>query len=210
MATRTDVRSQRQKVVDSIQDSILRGRLKPGDPLRQVPLSVEFGVSQSVIRESLQTLEQHGLVRGEDQRGFVVRTFDKQELVDAYRVREVLEGLAAKLCCRKASPDDVDSLRDLAHQIHAKSGKRSSSARSELEFQFHHKLLLLSHNETLQRVSVGYRFVGDLVVTQRDADELLSEHLAIVNAIAGRDEDKAEELARLHIARSAQSILDQT
>jgi len=134
MAKRTeDSRTQRQRVVDAIQKAILDGKLKPGDPLRQIPLSKQHGVSQSVIRESLQTLEQQGLATGADKLGFVVRTLGKQELVDAYRVREVLEGLAARLCCRKASRDDVDLLQKLAEQIHAQSGQESRGEVMDLE-----------------------------------------------------------------------------
>ena len=199
-----------EQVTEAICDHILRGKLKQGDPLRQILLAEEFSVSQTVIRESLKSLEQQGLVTGARNLGFVVREFGKQELVDAYRVREVLEGLAVRLCCRKASPDDIDGLRDLAHQIHAKSGRRSRSDRSKLEYQFHQTFLTLSGNETLQRVSVGYRFVGDLVVTERDSDELLEEHLAIVDAVAECDGERAEHLARRHIARSAQSISAQS
>ena len=209
--TKTRERKMNQKqVTEAICDHILRGKLKQGDPLRQIQLAEEFGVSQTVIRESLKSLEQQGLVTGARNLGFVVREFGKQELVDAYRVREVLEGLAARLCCRKASPDDIDRLRDLAHQIHAKSGSRLRSDRSKLEYQFHQAFLTLSGNETLQRVSVGYRFVGDFVVTERDSDELLEEHLAIVDAVAQRNGEQAEHLARRHIARSAQSISDQS
>lgn len=210
MAKRSDnSRTQRQRVVESIQTEILNGKLKPGDPLRQIPLSKEYEVSQSVIREGLQTLEQHGLATSAENLGFVVREFGQQELIDAYRVREVLEGLAARLCCRKASPDDVDSLRDMAHQIHAKSGKRSRQARSVLEYQFHQRFLEISGNDTLKRVSVGYRFVGNLVVTDRDADELLHEHLAIVDAVADNRPGEAEQLARVHVANSAESIRSQ-
>jgi DNA-binding FadR family transcriptional regulator len=43
-------------------------------------------------------------------------------------------GLASRLCCRKASRDDIDLLRDLAQQIHSRSGKKSRAARSDLEF----------------------------------------------------------------------------
>lgn len=199
-------KTQRQRVVESIQTRILNGKLKPGDPLRQIPLSQEYEVSQSVIRESLQALEQHGLTTSAENSGFVVRQFGRQELIDAYRVREVLEGLSARLCCRKASPDDVDSLRELAHQIHSKSGERSRAARSALEYRFHQRFLEISGNDTLQRVSVGYRFVGNLVVTDRDPDELLQEHLAIVNAVAHDKPEEAERLARLHVANSADSI----
>ena len=207
MATRPDyTKTQRKRFVESIQRRILTSDLKPGSPLRQIPLSKEYEVSQSVIREGLQTLEQHGLVIGAENLGYAVRELGQQELVDAYRVREMLEGLAARLCCRKANADDLDSLKEMAHQIHAKSGKRSRAVRSELEYNFHQRFLEISANDTLQRVSVGYRFVGNLVVTDRDADELLNEHLAIVKAIAKNLPKEAERLARLHVANSADSI----
>lgn len=210
MATQADnTKTQRKRVVESIQARILGGDLKPGNPLRQIPLSKEYEVSQSVIREGLQTLEQHGLATSAENLGYVVRELGQQELVDAYRVREVLEGLAARICCRKASPDDVATLRDMAHQIHAKSEKRSREARSELEYRFHQRFLEISGNDTLQRVSVGYRFVGNLVVTDRDPDELLQEHLAIVEAVANNLPKEAEILARRHVANSADSIQTQ-
>lgn len=204
---RASSRTQRQKTVEAIQQRILDGDLKPGDPLRQIPLSQQHGVSQGVIRESLQTLEQYGLVTGATQQGFVVREFAQQELIDAYRVREVLEGLAARLCCRKVSRDDVAWLEDMAHQIHAQSSRGSREDRSDLEYQFHQRFLLISDNEMLQRVSNGYRFVGNLVVTDRQPDQLLEEHLAVVDAVANNRPDEAERLARLHVARSVDSII---
>jgi len=208
-AARSETRSRRQEVVDAIQEGILNGELKPGEPLRQIPLSKRHNVSQSLVRESLQTLQQYGLVTSSSQAGFVVRRLDVDELVDAYRVREVLEGLAARLCCRKASRDDMDKLRELARQIRHCSGKTARSRRSELEYQFHQRFLTLSGNETLQRVSLGYRFVGNLVVTERNPDELLEEHLAIVDAVARNQPEKAERLAKLHVSASAASILKQ-
>lgn len=200
----------KSRVVHTIRTEILDGRISPGTALRQIPLAEEHSVSQTVIRESLQSLEQQGLVTKNGQRGFAVRAFDVGELVDAYRVREVLEGLAASLCCRKASRDDVDALRTLAHGIHDASGEQNRARRSELESQFHQTLLRLSGNETLERVSVGYRFVGNLVVTNRDPASLLMEHLAIVDAIAENRSDDAEALARQHVRRSADSIAQST
>jgi DNA-binding GntR family transcriptional regulator len=200
-------RTQRQRVVEAIRKRILNGDLKPGDPLRQIALSQEYGVSQSVVRESLQTLEQYGLATGADKQGFVVCNLGRQALIDAYRVREVLEGLAARLCCRKANLDDVEWLKNAAHQIHAQSGEGSRDERSDLEYRFHQRFLSISDNEMLQRVSIGYRFVGNLVVTDREPDHLLEEHLGIVEAIENNQPDEAERLARLHVAKSADSII---
>ncbi|MCA9083383.1 MAG: hypothetical protein KDA81_04975 [Planctomycetaceae bacterium] len=108
--------SRRQKVVDSIQPSILNDSLRPGDPQRQILPSQEHDVSQCIRRECLQTVNQQGPVVSASQAGFVVRTLNIHELVGTYRVREVLEGPAARLCCRKASRDHVETLRDLVHQ----------------------------------------------------------------------------------------------
>jgi DNA-binding GntR family transcriptional regulator len=202
-----DPRTQRQRVIEEIQRAILEGALQPGDRLPQIQLAQQYGVSQSVIRESLQTLEQYCLVAGANQKGFVVREFDQQGLVDAYRVREVLEGLAARLCCRKANRDDVEWLESTAKQIHASSKKGNRLDRSDLEYQFHQRLLSIAGNEMLARVSFGYRFVGNLVTTGRSSDELLEEHLAVVAAIAANKPEEAERLARLHVARSADSII---
>jgi len=95
----------------------------------------------------------------------------------------------------------------MAHQIHAQSGKGTRNERSDLEYRFHQRFLSISGNEMLQRMSIGYRFVGNLVVTDREPDQLLEEHLAVVGAVANDQPDEAERLARLHVARSADSII---
>jgi len=164
--------TQKHRVVDELRERILSGGLEPGDPLRQIPLSEDFGVAHSVIREALQ----------------------------------VLEGLAARPCCRTASRADVEWLEEAAHRIHACRGKAKRGQRNELEQQFHQRFLELSGNETLLRQSAGYRFVGDLVVIDRDPDELLRVHLEIVEAVAANQPDKAERSARRHVAASAESI----
>lgn len=210
MATKpSSTRTQRQRFIEAIQQRILSGDLKQGEPLRQIPLSKEYGVAQSVVRESLQMLEQQGLVTSVDNLGVFVRKLGPQELVSAYQVREVLEGLAARLCCRTASRADVDWLKLAAHEIHSASADCSRAERSELEYRFHQRFLELSGNETLLRLSTGYRFVGNLVVTDRDANQLLKEHLAIVDAVAHDRPDEAEQKAREHVAASAESILIQ-
>ena len=197
---------QKQYVVDSIQQKILSGELQAGDPLRQIQLSEEYGTAQTVIRESLFILEQQGLVSVIKNQGAFVRELGKKELLEAYQVREVLEGLAARLCCHTASRADIEWLEDIVQRIYEANGKLSRSERSDLEYQFHQKMLELSRNETLIRQSMGYRFVGNRVATDRNAEELLKEHSDIVRAIAENKPDEAEKLARVHVARSAASI----
>jgi len=202
----TNAKNQRQRIIETLRERILNGSLKPGEPLRQIPLSQKFGVAQGVIREALRGLEQLGLVNAVDNLGVFVREMGPEELIGAYQVREMLEGLAARICCRTASLADLEWFETTAHRIHAAKGRSKRGLRNELEHEFHHRFLELSGNETLLRLSAGYRFVGDLVVTDRDADELLKEHLGIVSAVATNKPAKAEKMARQHVALSAESI----
>lgn len=204
--TTSNAKTQRQRVADSVREHILNGTFQPGAPLRQIPLSKQFGVAQSVVREGLQLLEQQGLVNSIDNLGVFVREMGPEELIGAYQVREVLEGLAARLCCRTASRSDVEKLEQAAQIIYAAKGPSKRSLRSELEREFHQRFVELSGNQTLIKQSAGYQFIGDIIVTNRDRDEVLEEHLAIVNAVATNKPDKAEKFARQHVAASTESI----
>src|SRR5881394_506931 len=97
----------RGRVREDVRRLILTGELKPGTRLTQQHLAKRFGVAQSVVRESLLELQATGLVRSVDNLGIFVSDLDENRLLSAYEVREVLEGLAARCCCERASRADV-------------------------------------------------------------------------------------------------------
>ena len=85
------------RVVVRIREMILHGELRPGQRVREVELASKLGVSRTPVRESLPILAQEGVLTQLDTRGFVVRAFTPQEIMDAIDVRGVLEGLAARM-----------------------------------------------------------------------------------------------------------------
>ncbi len=85
------------RVVIRIREMILQGGLAPGQRVREVELAGALGVSRTPVREALPILAQEGLLTQLDTRGFVVREFTAQEIMDAIDVRGVLEGLAARI-----------------------------------------------------------------------------------------------------------------
>src|SRR6266576_922209 len=84
----------RGRVREDVRKMILTGELKPGTRLTQQHLAKKFGVAQSVVRESLLELQSSGLVRSVDNLGIFVSDLDKETLIHAYLVREMIEGLA--------------------------------------------------------------------------------------------------------------------
>jgi GntR family transcriptional regulator of vanillate catabolism len=92
------------RVVVKIREMILHGELPPGERVREVNLAAKLGVSRTPVRESLPTLAQEGLLTQLDTRGFVVRAFTPQEIMDAIDVRGALEGLAARMLAEQGPP----------------------------------------------------------------------------------------------------------
>src|SRR5829696_9422588 len=108
----------RARVRAELRKLILTGEFTPGSRLTQQQLAKRFGVAQSVIRESLLELQFSGLVESVDNLGIFVSDLDTDMLLQAYEVREVLEGMAARLCCETASRNDIKQLMDQAERIY--------------------------------------------------------------------------------------------
>ncbi|HXA76735.1 MAG TPA: GntR family transcriptional regulator [Candidatus Acidoferrales bacterium] len=92
------------RVIVRIREMILHGELVPGERVREVELASKLGVSRTPVRESLPILAQEGVLTQLDTRGFVVRAFTPQEIMDAIDVRGVLEGLAARMLAEQGPP----------------------------------------------------------------------------------------------------------
>src|SRR5262245_63856832 len=74
-------------VFETLRDAIFSGRLKPGDPLRELHLAKELAVSQATVRDALVKLERFGLV---------VRIPNKETIVTPHTSREIRERIAIR------------------------------------------------------------------------------------------------------------------
>ena len=75
-----------------IKQCLLDGKLSPGDPIKEVSIATELGISRGPVREALQTLLQEGLVTGLPQKAKHIRRLSAQEVVDSYCLGGTLEG----------------------------------------------------------------------------------------------------------------------
>ena len=181
---------------------ILAGNLRPGERLLQQQLAKTFGVSQSVMREALLDLQFTGLVESHNGVGVSVAQIDAKQLFDAYEVREMLEGMAARLCCTHASPADMRELSEMAHQVYKLGVAGKDQERAALDRQFHERQISICRNEALQRLSGGYHVVRLVVLKSVPHDQVLADHLAVVAAIEANDPMEAERAARRHVVNA--------
>lgn len=190
----------RGRVRDELRKLILTGEFAPGSRLTQQQLAKRFGVAQSVIRESLLELQSTGLVQSVDNVGVFVAGLDNAKLIEAYQVREMLEGLAARLCCERASRADVRQLYEMVDRIYELGIEGNAEQRGTLDRQLHQRTIIISQNSTLNRLVESYQLFGMSLLAHRPHDVIRDEHLAIVKAIEENRPDDAERAARAHVA----------
>jgi len=198
----------RHQVRDEIQRRILTGESKPGERLSQQSLARELGVAQGTVRESLLELQWLGLVETVDHLGVFVDNLDASRICEAYLVREVMEGLAARLACGHAGRADVIELREMADNIY-RLAKVKDNETAALDRSFHLHITELSRNGTLIRLSQTYRVLGMTVRAFREPSIIHAEHLRIVEAIEHNFAEEAERQARNHVIGAREMIESQ-
>lgn len=207
---------QRRRLVDdaahSLRDAILSGRLAAGTRLRQEDLATRLAISRTPIREALGRLQQEGLLEILPSQGVRVVALELDEAVQLYDVREMLDGLAARLAARHA---DAPELRRLAASLSRMSQcvrRRDPNQWFPAHVAFHDEIFRASGNRRLQalgsvvRLSIRH-FHPLLLKTRHRLADALAEHRGIYAAIASHDADEAERLARAHIVNAKEIVL---
>jgi len=201
-------------ITDSLRNGILDGVICPGDRLNEVHLSHEFGVSRTPVRAALQTLVGEGLVDYTPNKGYSARKFDRSDIIDAFEMRALAEGLAARLAAERGLSADVeidmtDALRGLGDAQSLAEGGASTAddvrkVYSDANERFHSAIHAAASSRLVtdvislcNRISLTQtRNIIDFKIDKiGDRNE---EHQQIFDAILSRKPMQAEELMYEH------------
>ena len=193
-----------------ILEAIDAGIYQPGDRLVESELAERLGVSRTPVREALQRLETQGML-ARDGRSLIVASLDHNQLAELYVVRTELEGLAARLAARHATPEELRVLRSMVTEDRALLGG-DPKALARANKRFHRQIHLASHNRFLvQQLDLVHRSMALMATTSfaaegRDA-VALDEHDAIIRAIEVGDGEAAYQALKTHISRAFETRL---
>jgi DNA-binding GntR family transcriptional regulator len=199
-------------VYDLLRRSIFDHRLRPGARLSVPSIATELGVSRSPVREAVQRLVRDGLATEEPHKGAVVTTLGATELVPLYEVREVLEGLAARLAAERASRGQLAELRRALNQHSDALDRGDVEGHIAADVRFHAIVREAAGNADLAQALE--RIEGKVVIAILSGDvhrwpiRALAEHTTIFDALVAGDAVAAERAARAHIARIRTSIAE--
>jgi DNA-binding GntR family transcriptional regulator len=198
----------RRKVADwvyeELKGAIVDLRLAPGEPLREATLAEQLGVSKTPIRQALTMLEQEGLVETTSFKGAVVAGYSRQDLLEIYELRELLENVAARAAADSMSEPDRARLDRISRQSRRLKRGNDPARLAALVSEFDDVLFDQVHNGRIRALIENLRAhltrIGHLTEGIPGRIEAsVDEHEKIVQAIAARDPDLAEQHMREHI-----------
>lgn len=188
------------QVYGALKEMIANHRFAPGSRLNVEKLSKDFGVSRTPVWEAVRRLEQEGLLMNIPNRGVFMVEMTPHMALDIYQVKEVLEGLAAKLAVVNGDKGEVDEMeRNLSHQRKMVE-KEDLVGYSKLDFKFHAIMYKMSGNpflvETLESLRTKMR---PLVLVKKNLlAQLYEDHLEFLEALKTGDVEKGEKALVKH------------
>jgi DNA-binding GntR family transcriptional regulator len=199
-----------EAVFRSLCQALRAGIYRPGDRLREEEVAQRLKVSRTPVREAFGRLLAKGFVEPAGGRGLIVRSLDTAEVLELYAMREILEGAAARLAAQHASLPEIDALKDLEQAFEANLDDPVEMAR--LNQVFHETIFRAARNRyldsALQELQDGISLLGSTTFSVGGRPSTAAEeHRGLIDAIASRNPDLAEKLARTHIQEALRSRL---
>jgi DNA-binding GntR family transcriptional regulator len=193
--------SKRDKVVTLLRDAILSGELLPGERIVESRIARQLGVSQAPVREALALLERQGLVIKINNRGCFVSRLHARELRELFALRAVLDSFSARLAAERATDKDIEQLRSILGRMRVAETAGDLATLTEAHLQLHEAVYRMSGQELLveifalihPRMTLALTFAENLFKSEGHETDC---HVPLVEALAARDADRAERVAR--------------
>ena len=192
-----------EAVLGELRGWIATGRLQPGEQILQETLALELGVSRVPLREALKILEGEGQVSYVAHRGYFVTELSLSDLLEVYRIRELLEAEAVRRGVPLLTTEDVARLEEAADDVRRAAAAFDIPAMSTTNRRFHFALISACAMPRLIRVlhvlwdsTEVYRSV--YFTDDTNKDRVLDEHDELVAAVRAGDVEAALDVLSRH------------
>lgn len=199
----------------SVRAMILSGELAPGEQLSEEALAERCGVSRTPVRDALRRLEADLLVRKSDSQRSFVADWSLSDVADAFELRAMMEGYAAKRAAERMDEATLARLRDANSAIYAAVRGKKPDVSAFLEHnKIFHEIILEAADS--RRLTTLLSSLIEQPVVWRTAQHYgreafnssHGEHQDLLAAFARRDGDWAEAVMASHIRRAFHAYAD--
>lgn len=203
-------RTAQELVRDTVRRAILNGEIRGGTRLVQAELAAKLDVSTTPVREALRSLAAEGLVRLDSHRGAVVRSFTRDEVMEIFELRAVLEPIVLQRAIPRVTSEQIQA----AAEIEAEMSQELDPARwAQLNHMFHGVFMSAAQSERLRQMveslqdSFSAYIVSAMMIDDSRRSQANDQHRALLRAVRARNEESATAAMVAHMKLTLDGIL---
>ncbi len=186
-------------VYDQLKQDILSGEIEAGTLLSESEIARRFDVSRTPVRDALARLACDRVIVTLPQRGHLVRTVSLSEVIDAFRVRELLEVEAAGEAARRITDEQVAHLKTLLED--------NQEEPALMNYQIHSSIARIAGNRLLADFIEETLILMQRMIATHPDHAVLEPEQQVIEALEARDPDAAREAMRAHIRDVMEKLL---
>lgn len=198
---------------ENLKRRIINVELPPGLPINEAELAQQLQISKTPVREALRQLERDGLVENVPSRGSTISHITSQEISDVFQIREIIEAGAAKRAAAFRGNEELARQRDIYRKLLEEAPPNAEYAEWGTWEDLHLMIVKSLGNETLVSVYLGLidrikriRNHYGRRLTRRRFQDIMSEHIAVLDTILAGHPGEAEQSMVRHL-RNASAFL---
>ncbi|EEI79673.1 transcriptional regulator [Corynebacterium striatum] len=203
------------QVMNYVRDCAQNGSMAPGEWYSVYKLSEELGISRSPVRDGLLRLEEAGLIEFSRNRGFQIVETKPSDVADIFDMRLALEPRIAARAALARSDEQLAQMRALLQSMEASVQSGNEPEFFSWDKQLHDAILVAGGStrarDTLDKLRTHTQILTDSTVrNERSLEQVHSEHVPIIDAIAKGDAQRARQDMASHITATGRLLLRQT
>jgi DNA-binding GntR family transcriptional regulator len=202
-------RTAHQLVLETLRRAILTGKIPGGTRLVQADIAEQLQVSTTPVREALRDLATEGLIKLDAHRGAEVKSLNRDEVSEIYRLRRILEPEAMRLAIERMTADELATAADIQRRADT---EEDTAAWVELNHEFHSVFVKAARSPRLAGIlqalhdAAGMYIAATLVQQTGRRSEANREHHQLLTAVRRRDVQGATGILLAHVQRTMEAI----
>jgi DNA-binding GntR family transcriptional regulator len=190
-----------------LRDRIVNLQLPPGSLVNEQAMANELGLGRMPVREAIARLATDRFITVLPRRGAVVSPVGLDDVLDMFEAREAIECGVAYIVAKRATKDDLETLRGLVKAADGARAGHDHEAFLQDDHAIHAFLVHMVRNSLLQDAADrlllhNLRFWRMYWASRPAQTSTMMSHSDLVAALETHDPERAAEAMRAHLAAS--------
>ncbi len=197
----------RQWAFNVVRKNIIDLRLRPGQFVSESEIATVLNISRTPVREAFIRLAEEGIMEIHPQRGSMISLIDLDQAEESHFLRRVLEKAVTQEACERLSKDALFELKANLEMQKLCNTEKNYHRMLKLDDEFHGIIyrgcrkertwhLLKKNAYNLDRLRIIY------LSYEISWDELINEHIRLVQVIENKDIKEVDVLVERHIRKT--------